>query len=293
MIMKACNRSLKRKYTIAGILFIAPALIYYLMVFFYPLISAVYSSFFKINILANTYKFIGLKNFTDTVMSQDFLHSVRVTFLYIAMFLPVIMVISVVLSVFVTKLPAKMSGFFIVIFILPFISANVTAGMIWNWILDPILGVVNSVTGSSISWFRGSNTALLSVVIVGVWLRIGFNVLILVGSIKGIPQEVYEAATIDGAHGLKKFFRITYPLINPTIVLVLTLEVIRSFRVFGEIMSTTGGGPGGATKSIMIYLIKDVFPLSYGRATAISVLLVIFLVIVSGLQRLLKKSIQY
>jgi len=284
---------LEKKYAISGLLFIAPAFIYYLAVFFYPLLSAIYSSFFRVNVLANQFTFIGWKNYVDTISGQDFQHSVRVTLSYIAMFVPMIMIISVSLSLFITQFPPKVSSFFIVIFILPFISANVTAGMIWNFILDPVIGIVNTVTGSSLAWFRGTQTALFSVVIVGVWLRIGFDVIILVGSIKGIPQEIYEAARIDGAHGWKQFFHITYPLINPTIILVLTLEVINSFRVFGEIMSTTGGGPGGATKSLMIHLIKDVFPISYGRASAISILLVVSLIIISVLQRLLKKSVQY
>ncbi|WP_319472809.1 sugar ABC transporter permease [uncultured Sphaerochaeta sp.] len=287
------QNSLNRKYAIAGILFVAPAFIYYLAIFFYPLLSAVYSSFFKVNILANQYTFVGLKNYVETISSQDFQHSVKVTFLYIGMFIPIIMITTIALSIFVTQFPSRISGFFIVLFILPFISANVTAGMIWNFILDPVLGIVNNLTGSSLKWFRGADTALFSVVIVGLWLRIGFDVLILVGSIRGIPPEVYEASKLDGAHGLKQFFYITYPLINPTVVLVLTLEVIRSFRVFGEIMSTTGGGPGGATKSLMIYLIKDVFPLSYGRASAVSILLVFFMIVLSLLQRFLKKNVQY
>ncbi|MCG8478003.1 MAG: sugar ABC transporter permease, partial [Spirochaetales bacterium] len=110
---------------------------------------------------------------------------------------------------------------------------------------------------------------------------------------RSISREIFEASVIDGAGAARQFFAITVPLINPTILLIITLDIINSFRVFGEIISTTEGGPGGATESIMIYLVQDVFPFDYGRASAISVMVIVFLLSVSIVQRLFRRSVQY
>ena len=285
--------TIRRKYAYWGYLFILPAFAYYLVVFFYPLVSSAYSSFHDINLLAGRFTFVGLDKYRTVLANTDFHSSVWVTIRYVAMYVPTVLVISLLLAVLISKLPARIAGSVIVLLILPFISARVTAGMIWNWILDPFLGVVNSVTGSNIQWFRGIDSALFSVVIVGIWLRIGFNVIILLGSMRSISQEIFEASVIDGAGAVRQFFAITVPLINPTILLIITLDIINSFRVFGEIISTTEGGPGGATKSIMIYLVQDVFPFDYGRAAAISVMVIVVLLSVSIVQRLFRRSVQY
>jgi ABC-type sugar transport system permease subunit len=175
----------------------------------------------------------------------------------------------------------------------------VSAGMIWDWLMDPNLGLINTVLSflgvdNLPLWLRGTETALYSAIIINLWIRCPFGILIFIGGVKNIPQSYYEAAMIDGASAIKRFFKITLPLLNPQIIMILTLETIFGFKIFDTIYASTGGGPAGSTKTIMIYLIKDVYQKDYGMASAITVLLVLCLFTISLLQQVfLTKRVEY
>jgi multiple sugar transport system permease protein len=177
--------------------------------------------------------------------------------------------------------------------------AMVSAGIIWGWVFDPAFGITNTVlrflgVTNPPGWLRSSETALISTVIITIWIRCPFTIMILYGGMRNVPEDLYEAAELEGINPFQRFFKLTLPLINPQLVLAFTLDMIFAFRAFDQIYSATMGGPGGATRTVMIYLIVNVFIENYGMASAITVLALLSLFIISVLQQtLLKRVVEY
>ena len=287
------------RYSIYGILFILPAFIYFLAVFFYPLILAFWNSLNRVNLISKEYHWMGFRNYARLFNSPDFYRSVKITFLYVVMSTPTTIVFSLLLSVTIVNMRKRAFLVFSTLFFLPFVTSAVSAGMIWGWILDPNFGIVNTILRvfgmkQNILWLRSAKTALASVALIGVWMRLGFDILIFTSGLLSISPSYYEAARIEGASSLQNFRFITFPFLNPQVVMVMILELIFAFRVFGTISVTTDGGPGGATKALMIYLMRDLLHYDFGTASALTVLMMLFLIAISVVQRiLLRRVVQY
>ncbi|MDR2433313.1 MAG: sugar ABC transporter permease [Treponema sp.] len=290
---------IQQKYSLAGACFLLPSLIVYLCVFFYPLILCIVNSFGRVNLIMGSWTFNGLKNYTNLFRRADFIRSVQVTFRYVVMLVPALMVICLWVANTVSQMKSKASGVSTTLIFLPFMVAMVSAGIIWDWVFDPNFGIVNTILqflgmAKPPAWLRSSETALISTVIITIWIRCPFSIMILYGGMRNVPEELYEAAEMDGVNPFQRFFRLTLPLINPQLVLSLTLDMIFAFRAFDQIYSATMGGPGGATRTVMIYLIVNVFIENYGMASAITVLALLFLFVISVLQQtLLKRAVEY
>ncbi len=278
------------RYSKYGFFFVLPSVIYFGLVFFYPLVLAFWNSFRNVNIMLGTSEWVGLDKFSKVVHHAGFQGSVATTFVYVLIVVPALLVFSLALSAIIVNLREKVySDAASTIFFLPVITSLVSAGIIWQWIFDPTLGVVNNVLSSLgvhhlPSWLQSPTLALPTVSVIGFWARLGFDVVIFVTAMNSVPGSYYEAAKIDGASELQQFLRITLPLLNPQIFMVSTIEFIFAFKVFDQIFVTTRGGPSGATKTVMVFLLKDVFNYDYGAACAITVLLLCFLFAISFLQ---------
>lgn len=289
----------RKKYALAGFFFVLPSFIYYLMVFLYPLILSFVNSFCKVDILAGSSLFVGLKNYRELFMRSDFLSSVAITLKFVVISVPCIMVFDMIIANLLAGKKGKSGSVLTTLSFLPFMVSMVSAGMIWDWLFDPNLGLVNTVLrfvgmNAAPLWLRSPSTALISVVIITLWIRAPFGILIFIGGIKNVPESLYEAADLDGVTPLQKFFRITLPLINPQMIMVLTLETIFAFKAFDTIYTATGGGPAGSTKTLMIYMISDLFNQTYGMASALTVLLLLVLFGLSLLQQiLLRRTVEY
>jgi multiple sugar transport system permease protein len=215
------------------------------------------------------------------------------------MLVPTLLVLCLWVANTVSRMKSKASGISTTIIFLPFMVAMVTAGIIWDWVFDPTFGIVNTILSgigmvNPPGWLRSSNYALISTVIITIWIRCPFSIMILYGGMRNVPEELYEAAELEGINPFQRFFRLTLPLINPQLVLAFTLDMIFAFRAFDQIYSATMGGPGGATRTVMIYLIVNVFIENYGMASAMTVLVILTLFVVSFLQQtLLKRVVEY
>ena len=290
---------IQQKYSVAGALFLLPSLAVYLCVFFYPLLLCFFNSFGKVNLIMGSWTFNGLKNYINLFNRADFVRSIMTTFHYVLMLVPALLVICLWVANTVSRMKAKASGISTTIIFLPFMVAMVSAGIIWDWVFDPAFGIMNTMleffgVANPPGWLRNSDTALLSTVIITIWIRCPFSIMILYGGMKNVPEELYEAAELDGVNPFQRFFKLTLPLINPQLVLAFTLDMIFAFRAFDQIYSATMGGPGGATRTVMIYLIVNVFIENYGMASAITVLALLFLFVISVLQQtLLKRVVEY
>jgi multiple sugar transport system permease protein len=290
---------IQQKYGMAGALFLLPSLIVYLCVFFYPLILCFVNSFGRVNLIMGSWTFNGFRNYINLFRREDFIRSVEVTLRYVVMLVPVLLVLCLWVANTVSRMKPKASAVSTTIIFLPFMVAMVSAGIIWGWVFDPAFGITNTVLRflgmtNPPGWLRSSETALLSTVIITIWIRCPFTIMILYGGMRNVPEELYEAAELDGVNPFQRFFRLTLPLINPQLVLAFTLDMIFAFRAFDQIYSATMGGPGGATRTVMIYLIVNVFIENYGMASAITVLALLSLFIISVLQQtLLKRVVEY
>jgi ABC-type sugar transport system permease subunit len=252
-----------------------------------------------VDILAGSSLFVGLKNYRELFMRSDFLSSVAITLKFVVISVPCIMVFDMIIANLLAGKKGKSGSVLTTLSFLPFMVSMVSAGMIWDWLFDPNLGLVNTVLrfvgmNAAPLWLRSPSTALISVVIITLWIRAPFGILIFIGGIKNVPESLYEAADLDGVTPLQKFFRITLPLINPQMIMVLTLETIFAFKAFDTIYTATGGGPAGSTKTLMIYMISDLFNQTYGMASALTVLLLLVLFGLSLLQQiLLRRTVEY
>ncbi|MDP9440114.1 MAG: sugar ABC transporter permease, partial [Actinomycetota bacterium] len=165
----------------------------------------------------------------------------------------------------------------------PFAVPLVGSAVIWLWLYDPSYGLINYLLGligiEGPAWLERSSTALLSVIIVSVWHYVGYYALLFLVGLQDIPAELYEAAKIDGAGRWSEFWRITLPLLSPTILFASTVSVIQSFQVFDQIYVLTGGGPADSTTTLIFYLYEQGFQFFHiGVASAISVFLLLSLI---------------
>ena len=288
----------KNKYSLAGFLFVLPSLLYFLFVFLYPLLLSFINSLCRVNLLLGSKDYIGFANFSNLLSRDYFWDSLLITLKFALLSVPIIMIV----DLFVANKLASMKGttgkVLTTISFLPFIVSMAAAGMVWDWILDPSLGLMNALLGAmglpQPLWLRSPDSALYSTLLITLWIRAPFGIMILMGGIQNVSQELYEAAALDGVTPMQKFFKITVPLINPQLIMVLTLETIFAFRAFDQIYTSTGGGPAGATRTLMIYLVKDLFNSDYGMASALTVMMLIFMFAISlAEQTLLKKKVEY
>ena len=278
------------RYSKYGFFFVLPSFVYFCMVFFYPLVMAFWNSLHHVNILLNTRTWVGLGKFVKLINHTGFQNSALITFKYVLLIVPSILILSLSLAAIIASFRRKVFVDAVsTIFFLPVVASLVSAGIIWQWIFDPTLGIVNNVlhfmgVRQPPSWLQDPGIALPTVAVIGLWARLGLDIVIFVTAIHSIPPVYYEAADIDGASDIQKFTGITLPLLNPQIVMVSTIELIFAFKAFDQIVVTTSGGPSGATKTVLVYLLKDVFNNDYGAASALTVIILAFLFVISFLQ---------
>lgn len=288
----------RNKYKLAGFLFVLPSLIYFLFVFLYPLLLSFVNAMCKVNLMLNTRQFIGFTNFSNLFSREYFWESLSITLRFAVVSVPMLLIVDLFVAESLSKIRGTKGALLTTLSFLPFIVSMSAAGMIWDWILDPNFGLMNTVLGAlhlpTTLWLRSPESALYSTLLITLWIRAPFGIMILLGGIQNVPEELYEAADLDGVTSSQRFFRITLPLINPQLVMVVTLETIFAFRAFDQIYTSTGGGPAGSTRTLMIYLIKDLFNSDYGLASALTVLMLIGMFLISLLEQMfIRKKVEY
>lgn len=289
----------QNKYKLTGFLFVLPSFLYFLFVFLYPLLLCFVNAFCRVNFLLDTRTFVGLSNFRDLISREAFWQSTGITLKFVVMSVPLLLVVDLFVAYSLSKLRSRWGAFLTTLSFIPFIVSMVSAGIVWDWLMDPNLGLINNVlravgVSNPPLWLRAPQSALYSTLPITVWVRAPFGIMILLGGMQNVPASLYEVADLDGVSPIRKFFKITLPLINPQLIMVLTLETIFAFRAFDQIYTSTGGGPAGSTRTIMIYLIKDLFTNNYGLASALTVILILTLFIISLCQQVfLRRTVDY
>jgi multiple sugar transport system permease protein len=287
--------NLKKAYrrNLTGWLFVAPAMVVFVIFLFIPAIMSVYLSFTSYNVFSPA-KFIGIKNYTRAFSDTYFLIALKNILLYVIMFVPSVITLSFLMAVL---LNAKIKGikFYRILFYLPCLTSTVASAIVWKWLMNPSSGLLNKIGGAlglpQIAWLNESKTALASIVIICVWSILASNIMIYLAALQNISQSVYESAKIDGAGPVKRMLRITLPLVAPTTFFVTTMALIGSFQVFDQIYVLTSGGPAHATTVPMYLIYTNAFKESQmGYACAQAMVLFVMIMTVTFIQQKINKE---
>ena len=266
----------RRREALQGYLYIAPWIIGFLIFFAGPLVASLYYSFTYYPLLQDP-SWIGLQNYTTALFNDRmFWLSVQRTLLWAITTVPLGIAGSFFAAVLLNRAIFGKS-FWRVLFFLPSLTPEVAAAVLWVWILQPDVGILNSTLRSLLGirgpdWLASPDWALPSLVLISLWTGIGsIRMLIFLAGLQGVPQELYDAADVDGVNWWQRIWHVTVPMISPTILLNLILGIIGSLQVFGLAFVTTAGGPAYATYFYALHLYQTAFrsfDMGYGSALA-------------------------
>ncbi|MBQ4113910.1 sugar ABC transporter permease [bacterium] len=270
-----------------GIYFVLPAVIGTLIFIIIPIIASFSLSFFEWDLL-NELKFVGLKNYKDILTDSTLVQIVLNTFVY-AISTTIFAVIIPFLIADVLR--AKIFGkeWFKTIYFLPFITPAVVIAIVWSWIFDPNIGLINSVFHSDLKWLFDAKLAMPILIFVSAWKLIGYNIVLFLTGYTTINQNIYEAAKIDGASYWQTFNNISIPLMKPTIYFVILVTAISSFQVFDLIYIMTEGGPQNSTNVLVYSIYKYAFEyFDIGKSCALAYILFLIIFIPALIQHNLR-----
>jgi multiple sugar transport system permease protein len=266
----------RRRDAASGYLFAAPAVIGSLAFVIGPLIAVVWYSLHEWNVLAGTFTFTGAANY-ERMLTDGALHDSLAASGWFSLGL---MILNIALALgLAVLLNQKLPGttFFRVAFFSPVVVSLVAWTIVWGFLLQVDGGINAVLAGIGIdgpNWLRGSVTAMIAVVVVQVFKNVGLNMILFLSALQGVPEEIQEAARLDGAGAWRRFWAITLPMISPTILLVSILTVVGSLETFALIDVLTQGGPGNSTTVLVYYLYRQAFEFNqFGYASAVAVLL--------------------
>ena len=214
-----------------GLAFVAPTMIGLIVLNFYPIFNTVYQSFFKTGDFGMGNIFVGLQNYQTVLTKDTFWSSLLNTFKYAIIEVPFSVVFALLLAVFLNRKIAFRGGYR-TIFFLPMVAAPAAVAMVWRFLYNQQFGLLNNLLHTSTGWISDPNVAWISIGIIGVWSIVGYNMILLIAGLQEIPHDYYEAAEIDGATGVNQFFRITIPLLSPTIFFILQTRIIGALQQF-------------------------------------------------------------
>ncbi len=278
--------------------FIAPFFVFFATFVVIPFFWAVFLSFQNGGVLQAP-QFAGLTNYLnllrDPLAWQTFVNSIH----YVVITVPVAIVVGLSLALLINNKLVRGQTFFKTVVFFPLLASLAAVAQIWSYLFLPYYGIIDYVLQlfglPQIQWLTSSTWALYAVVIVQIWSGIGFHVLLYIAALRNIPSELLEAASIDGASGLSRFFWVTLPLLRPVLLFLVIMCTIWTFQLFDTVYVLTNGGPVGSTATMVWYIYNNAFRYnSVGVACAMGVLLVLIIGPISYLQaRFLRADTEY
>ncbi|MBT2410675.1 sugar ABC transporter permease [Streptomyces sp. ISL-12] len=277
----------------AAWLFLAPALLGFALFYAYPTLRGVYYSLTDYSLLAAP-DFVGADNYRELIGDEQFWNALEVTGSYVVLNIVSQTVLALLLATLMHRLTRSVA--LRAMLLVPWLVPNVTVGLLWMWMLDANLGLVNHVLGAfgmgPNGFFTSPDWAMPSVAAANTWAYTGYTALLLYAGMLQVPQYLYESASLDGAGEWRMFTKVTLPLLRPVLSLVLVVSLIGSFQIFDTIAVTTQGGPVSATRVIYFYIYEQAFTYFHmGYASAVAVVLALILGVLTAVQmRLLRAS---
>ncbi|MEV0407321.1 sugar ABC transporter permease [Actinoallomurus sp. NPDC050550] len=268
-------------------LFIAPSLLGVCGFLLLPLLIVLGVSLFHWELLSEP-SFAGLANYRRLAGDGATWHAVWLTVLFVLLCIPLQTVLALLLALLLNQ---RIRGvrFFRALFVVPWMATPIVMGLVWTWIFDPRDGALNQllhqVGVSGPNWLTDPTWALPSVALVNVWQYTGYTMLFFLAGLQGIPQELYDAAATDGANPVQRFFRITLPLLNPTMFFVTVTNLVGAFQVFDTVYAMTDGGPSHSTEVLNFRIFETAFrQFDFGYASTLATLLFVLILAVTLVQ---------
>jgi multiple sugar transport system permease protein len=274
--------SLARQEELIAYAFILPSLLGFVVFLVAPMVASLGISFYDWELLTPP-QFVGLKNFATLLNDRVFRQVVVNTLYYTAGLVPLNLVVSLGLALW---LNTRLRGLTLyrMAFFLPVVTVTVAVALIWRWMYEPRAGIVDAALHAvglpGPTWLGDTHWAMPAIILMSLWKGFGYNMVLFLAGLQGIPVSIYEAAMIDGASAWQRFWRITLPLLSPVIFLAVVLTVISSFQVFDQALVMTNGGPANATNTIVLYIYQNgfqFFRMGYASAIAWVLFAVIFI----------------
>lgn len=291
--------ALKGRANFTAYTFLAIPLLFFIGIRILPTLYA-----FSMSLMKNAGTGFTLENFQTMFSSPDFGRALGNTFLYVIITVPCQMALGIILAMMIGRV-TRLKGIYRTLYFLPYITSTVAISWVWRLMYDPDHGILNSILGfvhiPAQQWLHSPGQALISVSIVMIWQNVGFAMLIFMAGLEAIPRNFYEAARMDGADGWNTFWKITWPLLNPTLLFLAVTGVISALQTFTQIANLTGGsggeagGPLGSTLSVVVYVYNSGFnDFNLQYASAVTVILFAIILVVTMLQlKVLNRSYEY
>lgn len=276
----------------AGMLFVLPAIVGTLIFIIIPVICSFGLSFTKWDLL-NPIQFVGLENYRVIFFEPIFFKILTNTVVFAVATSVFGVIIPLILSAILNS-KIRGSEFFKTAYFLPFITPMIVIGIVWQWIFDPNIGMLNHVLHMHLNWLYDTRLAMPALIVVSVWKLIGYNMIIFLSALSGISESMLEAGKIDGANSFQIFKNITVPMLSPTIFFVVIFTSISSFQVFDLIYLMTQGGPLDSTNVLVYAIYKNAFEyFNVGKASAIAYVLFAIILVLTLIQWKLRKKLVY
>jgi multiple sugar transport system permease protein len=285
-----------------GWLMILPNSLGLLVFYLIPIVWSIILAFFQWNGLSDK-KFVGFYNIVKLFSDSSFLSALRNTLVYSLAVVPAIIILVVIFGNALANEKIFGAEKLRTLYFLPLMTMPVAAALVWKWLLNTQYGLFNTVLRAinlpAIPWVSDARFVLLSVIFIGVWLGVAYDLIIIISGIKGIPNIYYEAAEIDGASPLRQFFSITLPLLSPTIFFIVITQLISCFQVFDSASVILGNAPAGALENAAGTVVLSIYKNGFiffkmGYSSAQSLILFLIVLVITAVQfKLQKKWVHY
>lgn len=270
-------------------LFIAFPLLAVVFLVAFPVLYALYISFFDWTLLASERPFVGLKNYIDILGENRFHVTLYNTFYYVVVYVFWVTVLGLVMALIANSLRESLKTYVRTITFIPVVTSMVAVSVIWIWLYQPSFGLINHLLGyfglGPYSWLQDPKLAMKSVIVMTLWKSVGFTMIIYVAGLVNIPMEYYEAAMVDGANQWHRIWYITLPLLKNVTLFQVVTGIISAFQVFTQTYVMTKGGPGTATTTVVLEIYYRGFQfLRMGEASALAFILFAIILVLTILQ---------
>jgi ABC-type sugar transport system permease subunit len=279
----------------SGYLFIAPGYIAFIAFMLIPLLFAISLSFYESSFNISAREFVGFKQYVRIFNDPVFIKVLSNTVLYTLVIVPATVVISMLLALLIDPLGQKSQAFFRGAFYIPGVAGGVVLSVVWLWIFNPTYGLFNYILGifhaEPVMWIAGAPFSFWAVCIVVLTFTVGQPIILFLAGLAGIPQDILDAATVDGASDFQKTFYVRIPLLRPVLLFVLATQTIQVFQLWEVIYMLTNGGPYNTSNSLVFLIFQTAFMnAKYGKASAIGVVLLVIILFFTFIQLRLWKD---
>ena len=242
--------------TIEPVLYLAPAFLLLGLFVYYPFFKTVIESFFLVNSMGEIREFVGFENYINVIHNAKFIQAIGNTLKFVVFTVPFSVGLAFLLAMISSK-KRKLSPLYETMFSLPMAMSTSVAAMIFELMFSPTLGIVNAITGLNIQWLSDKNTALGVVIAIQVWMNLGYNYLFILSAIRGLPEEILEAAELDGTSSWKRATKIVMPMVSPTLFFLMCNSLAKMLMMSGLSLILTQGGPNGSTETMISFMYKQ------------------------------------